>query len=763
MTPDYEHNMVLATTHFNVVGTRPIRHDGADKVTGRACYGADVSAPGLLHGKVLRSPHAHARITSIDTSEAKRLPGVRAVATAKDWPLSRADEVISFGDITAKLQKLRDHILASDKALFKGQPVAAVAAANSHIAEQALDLIRVEYEVLPAVLTAPDALKSDAPLLHDDIRTQIFGEESGQPSNLAARFQHELGDLEQGFAQADVVIEREFNTATVHQGYIEPHGCTVDWNEDGRVYIWNSTQAPFELRESIAAILDIPVSQIKLTPMEIGGGFGGKLEPYLEPIASLLSKKTGRPVKIVMSRWEEFESTGPTSGSYMRVKMGITNEGKITAAQAHLAYEAGAYPGSPVVFAAETVFGPYDIPNVLIDALDVLVNKPKTAAYRAPGASNAAFATETLVDELAERLGLDPLEFRLRNAAKEGTRRADGLLHPRIGCVEVLEAMRDHPHYKAPLDGANRGRGTAIGFWMNGGQPSSCTLSVNSDGTVNLVEGSPDIGGTRTSVAMQAAEVLGISAEDMHPSVVSTDEVGYTAGTNGSRVTFATGWSAHQAAEDVQRQMIERAALLWGVDPGTIQADRGVFRSAASPELEMTFGDLAGQLNDTGGPIVGRGAIDPKGVGVAFAGAIADVEVDPETGKVKILRFTVVQDAGKAVHPSYVEGQMQGGSVQGIGWALNEEYFYDETGRMTNSTLLDYRIPITLDLPMIDTVIVEVPNPGHPFGVRGVGEVSIVAPPGAVANAIHNAAGVRLDRLPMNPGAVMRAIWDQPK
>ena len=492
--------------------------------------------------------------------------------------------------------------------------------------------------------------------------------------------------------------------------------------------------------------------------MEIGGGFGGKIPVYLEPVAALLSKKTGKPVKIVMSRKDVFEGTGPTPGSYIKVKIGARKDGRITAAQAYLAYEAGAYPGAMVAPGAMCVFAAYDIANVVIDGFDVVVNKPSTAAYRAPGATNAAFATESVVDEIAEKLGMDPLDFRLKNAAKEGTRRADGPKYRRVGCIEVIEAMKKHPHYAAPVSGPNRGRGVAVGFWFNVGLPSSCTISVSADGTVNLVEGSTDIGGTRTSIAMQAAEVLGIPAESVRPTVVDTDSVGFTAVTGGSRTTFATGWAAYEAAQDIVRQMKERAAKLWETDAASITMERGVFRAG---DKSLTFQELAGKLDQTGGPVVGRGAVNPRGVGGSFSGNIVDVEVDPDTGKVTILRFTAVQDAGKAIHPSYVEGQMQGGSAQGIGWALNEEYWMNGSGTMMNSSLLDYRMPTALDLPMIDTVIVEVPNPGHPFGARGVGEANIVPPPGAIANAIYHAAGVRMDRLPMNPPAIMEAIWRQ--
>ncbi len=759
-TQDYEPNMVLATETYDVVGTRPVRHDGADKVTGRALYGADFTMAGLLYGAILRSPHAHARVRSIDTSKAEALPQVRAVVTFKDLP-DPADRTVDLGEGLTRLKYIRDNVLASDKVLYKGHAVAGAVAASLHDAEEALKLIEVDYEPLPAVLTAPDAMREGASILHGDLTTKELGQQTDLVSNVADHFRHKLGDSEKGFAEADLTVDHEFDTVTVHQGYIEPHNATVLWNNDDRVLVWCSTQGAFVVRDATAAVLGLPVSQVWVKPMEIGGGFGGKIPVYLEPVAALLSKKSGHPVKIVMSRADVFEASGPTPGSHIKVKIGVKKDGHIVAAQASLAYEAGAYPGAMVVPGSMCVFAAYDIPNVTIDGYDVVVNKPSTAAYRAPGATNAAFATETVVDEIVEKLGVDPIEFRLQNAAKEGTRRADGPKYPRIGCVELLEAMKNHPHYHAPLEGPNRGRGVAIGFWFNCGLESSCNMAVTSDGTVSLVEGSPDIGGTRTAVAMQAAEVLGIPAEDVRPSVVDTDSVGFTAVTGGSRTAFATGLAAIRTAEDLRRQMIERAAKIWDVDANTIALEKGVFVSKNGTDNKMTFKELAAKLSSTGGPVVGRAAVNPPGVGGSFSGNLVDVEVDPETGKVTILRFTAFQDAGKAIHPSYVEGQMQGGSVQGIGWALNEEYYMSKDGAMLNSSLLDYRMPTSLDLPMIDTVIIEVPNPGHPFGARGVGEANIIPPPAALANAIHDAIGVRMHRLPMNPVAVMEAIWQK--
>ncbi len=743
-TADYERNMVLATdTDYKVIGTRPVRHDGADKVTGRAIYGADFDAAGLLHGKILRSPHAHAKIVSIDTSKAEKLDGVKAVVTSKDFP--------EVGN-----QWLKDNMLASDKVLYVGQAIVGVAASNPHVAESALGLIDIEYEVLTPVLTTQEAMAPNASILHESLTTEELGKDTGVVSNVASHSQHVKGDISKGFAEADVVVEREYNTKTVHQGYIEPHNATALWSPDGRLHVWCSTQGSFVVRDSLAELLDMPVSMVRVTPTEIGGGFGGKIPIYVEPVAALLSRKTGAPVKIVMSRKETFEASGPTPGSQIKIKIGAKRDGTITAAYAWMAMEAGAYPGSPVGAAVQCVFSTYDVENSTIDGFDVVVNKPKTAAYRAPGAPNAAFGAEQAINELAEKLGMDPIELRLKNVATEGTRRPDGPVFGRIGAKEVLEAMRDHPHYQsAKTEGT--GRGISIGFWFNIGFDSACNIAVNKDGSVNLTEGSTDIGGSRTSIAMHAAEVLGIPVEDVRPSVVDTDTIGFTAVTGGSRTTFATGWAAYEAAQDVKQQCIDRAAIIWDVDANNLQMEDGVISSQSDSELKMTFKELAEQLSDTGGGISGSASVNPSGVGGSFAGNIADVSVDPDTGKTTVERFTCVQDVGKAIHPSYVEGQMQGGSVQGIGWALNEEYFMNAEGTMTNSSLLDYRMPTSLDLPMIDTVIVEVANPGHPFGVRGVGEANIVPPTPAIANAIYDATGKRMTSLPMSPGAIQSA------
>ncbi len=743
---------------YKVIGTRPIRHDGVDKVTGRALYAADIHLPGTLFSKMLRSPHAHARIVSIDTSAAEALEGVTAVVTSADLP-EAPDKVQDMGEESSNLMYLSHNILAGPKVLYHGHAVAAVAATSPHIAEEALALIKVEYDVLPPVLDCIEAMQDGAPILHEALRTDELGKMGDKPTNVAAHFQHKRGDLEKGFSEAAVIVEREFKTAMVHQGYIEPHASTVFWRRDGQIQVWTSTQGAFSIREQVAGLLQVPTSKVRVTPTEIGGGFGGKFTAYTDVPAALLSKKSGhRPVKMAMSRTEVLQATGPTSGSVIRVKMGADKNGRITAVTAELIYEAGAFPGSPVGAGAGVILGPYRLENLQIDGYDVLNNKPKTAAYRAPGGTNAAYASESVIDELAEKLGMDPLEFRRINAVVEGDRRADGPVFARIGMLETVEAALNHPHYKTPLVGKNRGRGVASGFWFNGGGKSSMSASVNPDGTVNLVEGSTDIGGSRTGIAMQLAETLGITAEAINPQVVDTDSVGHNDGTGGSRVTFATGWAAYELGKNIAKVMKEGLADLWDVKADAITFEHGVFASNGD---QLTFQEAASKLDGASKPIVASSSVRPGGVGPGFATHIVDVEVDPETGKVTILRYTATQDVGKAIHPSYVEGQIQGGVVQGVGWALNEEYFYDKDGHLLNSSLLDYRMPTALDLPMIDTVMVEVANPGHPYGVRGVGEVPIVPPAAALANAIYHAIGKRMTELPMNPPRVLQALLSE--
>ncbi|MQF95532.1 MAG: xanthine dehydrogenase family protein molybdopterin-binding subunit [SAR202 cluster bacterium] len=765
----YKPNMVLSNEEFESVGSTPVRHDGADKVTGRARYGADTNMPGMLYGKILRSPHAHAVIKSVDASAAEALPGVHAVVTSADWPeTSMKITDLAEGSIH-NLGFLSMNVLARGKALYKGHAVAAVAAVSPHVAEEAMKLIKVDYEVLKPVLSAAEAMAKDAPILHERLASVsspalrpgglLDDDAESQQTNVANQFEFVLGDSEQGLKDADVIVEKETTTQAVHQGYIEPQAAVAQWQTDGKLTIWSSSQGQFTVRDHTARFLGIPVAQVKAVPMEIGGGFGAKGITYVEPVAALLARKSGRAVKVQLSRPEVFEGTGPTSGTQIKVKLGATKEGKLISAEAELVYEAGAFPGSPVGAGIQCMMGQYDIPNAHLVAIDVVINRPKAAAYRAPGAPASAFAMETALDELAEKLGIDPLEFRLMNSAKEGVRRVTGPMTPKVGYIETLQATKDHDHYNAKLEGKYRGRGVASGFWGNNSGPASAVAVVNSDGSVSLTEGSPDIGGSRVAMALHVSEVLGIPVEDIKPQVGDTDTIGFTSNTGGSSATFKSGWACYEAAHSVKQQMIERAAKIWEIPEADVEYKDAVLQHVSDPELKLTFKQIAARMIPTGGPIVGSAGVNPPGPGPAIGAHIVDVEVDVDTGKVQVLRYTAVQDAGKAIHPSYVEGQIQGGAVQGIGWALNEEYIYNDDGALLNSSFLDYRMPTTLDLPMIDTVIVEVANPNHPYGVRGVGEVPIVPPMAAISNAIYDAIGVRMNHLPMSPDKVLEALW----
>jgi xanthine dehydrogenase molybdenum-binding subunit len=742
---------ITSKEQYRVVGTSPPRVDAADKVAGRALFGADIGVAGALHGKVLRSPHAHARIRSLDTRRAEALPGVYAVVTAEDLP--QAD-----GDADRDYRYLCDNTLASGKVLHVGHAIAAVAASSPHIAEKAIQLIEVDYEVLPPALDVREAMQESAPLLHEDLRTRSLTGLSERPSNVALHVRHSKGDPDSGFAEADIIVEQEFCTATVHQGYIEPPAATAAWSADGILTVYATTQGSFGVRNQLAGLLRYPQSKIRVVPTEVGGGFGGKNASYMGPLAALLSRKAGQPVKMAMTRAEVFLATRPTPGSTIRVKMGATRDGRITAAQAELCFEAGAYPGSFLGSAVVVTFTPYDVPHGQIDAYDVVVNKPKTGAYRAPCATQATFAVETVMDELAEKLDMDPLELRMLNSAQEGTRRVDGPLHSRIGSYEVLQAAYKHPHYQAPLDGPHCGRGVAHGFWRNGGGRSSSAINVNSDGTIVLATGSVDLTGTRTSLAMMVAEELGLSMDRIRSTTGDTDSISYADGTHGSRTTIATGTAVVKAARDVIVQMSERAAILWGVPADTVSFHEGTFTTSEDGDRSLTFGELAARQSETGGFITGVGNVNVSELGGSFGTQIVDVEVDPETGKVALLRYTVVQDVGRAIHPVMIEGQVEGGTAQGIGWALYEGYEYNEEGKMLNPDLLDYKLPTALDVPPIDTVLVEVPSPSHPYGVRGAGEMPIVPPPAAIANAIYQATGARMYQLPMTPARILESM-----
>ena len=751
-SPTVIHDPVLAKKNFKSVGTRPLRPDGIDKVTGRAKYGADHNLPGQLTGLVLRSPHAHAKIKKIDTSRAEKLAGVKAIVTAADLPDHTGGDQAMYD--------ILENCLARGTAKYDGHAVAAVAAVDMATAKQALKLIKVDYEVLPHVTDVDEAVKPNAPLVNPKNITEGIEPKPKKASNIAKRTEFGHGDVEAGFREADVIVERSFRTEQTHQGYIEPHACVASVSPDGTGELWVCTQGHFVYRNHCAMLLGMDVSKLRVTSSEIGGGFGGKTHVWAEPVALALSRKANRPVKVVMTREEVFRASGPTSATSIDVKIGVKKDGTICAADATLRFSNGPYYGMWAELGSMTAFACYDLKNVRTVGHEVLVNRPKTAAYRAPSAPMAAFAVESVIDELAAKIGMDPVDFRIKNAAKQGTRSSYGPVYGPIGIGATLEAAKKHPHMKAPL-GKNQGRGMACGFWFNFGGQTCTDINIAPDGSVTLTVGTVDVGGSRASLALCVAEELGVPYEHVKCLVADTGTLGHNDMTDGSRGTFSSSMAGIFAARNAVTVLRERAAKMWEIPVEDVKWEEGHAKAVGGKYgnlAPLSIKEIAAAAGNTGGPIAGHSEIVADGAGVSFATHICDVEVDPETGRSKIVRYTVIQDAGKAVHPTYVEGQYQGGAAQGIGWALNEEYIYGKDGRLQNPGFLDYRIPVCSDLPMIDTQILEIPNPNHPYGVRGVGETSIVPPLAAIANAVSNAFGVRMTHVPMSPPRVLKAL-----
>ena len=748
--------------NFNQFGKRYRKVDGDEKVTGRAVFGADFTAPGSLFAKIVRSPHAHARILSIDTSEAEAMPGVETVCTAADFP-SEVSGDVDTGEVEIGIQFLANLIMGRRKALFEGHPVAAVAATDIHIAEEAAKRVKVEYDVLPAVTDPIEAMAPEAPLLHEGLIATSLSGSADQPSNIAGHMEGGKGDVEQGFAESDVVIERTYKTALVHQGYIEPEAETVHWHADGRMDVWANSQGSFPLRQNMSNLLGLDVSKIKVIPLEVGGAFGAKNTPRVTPVAAILSRKSGKPVKIVLNREEVLKATGPASGAVVTVKMGATKDGILKAAQSRLVFGAGGFPGSPVLRGMQTIFACYQPEHSKVDAYDVVTNAPRVAAYRAPGATVATFCGESTLDELASAIGYDPMDFRIKNASKTGDSNVDDEEYTRIGIVEMLEQVKKSDEYNRPIKQSENdwpvGRGVGIGWWPCGIEISSARVMVNHDGGVDVSIGAVDLHGIRTGTAQVAAETLGIEPDEVNVHTADTEGIPYTGNAAGSRITRTLSQAVFKAGSAVIAQIKEKMAVRFGIDAEFVEYEGGYFYARDNQDSKVSFKDAGAAVTKNGSNIVATASNDP-GMRPAngYAMSIADVEVDPETGKIQLTDFTIFQDVGKCVNPTQVENQMQGGAVQGIGWALSEEYVYDDQGLMRNASFLDYRMPTALDLPMIGTVILETPADDGAFGIRGVGEPPIIAPPAAIANAVHDAIGVRMTSLPMSPERVFATM-----
>jgi len=746
-------------SEYSVVGKRVNRVDALAKVTGRALYAADINLPNMVHGKVLWSPCAHARIRRLNVAKARALKGVMAVITAADVP-GKKNEEEHPNPMTC--------CLAREKVIFAGQPVAAVAAINPYIAEEALRLIEVDYEELTPVVDVLEAMKPDAPIIHPNVDTENLPVKDTKPSNIFWYMKNSRGDVEAGFREADIVLENTFRTQTVSHGYLEPRAAVVSVDPEGKVTVWSDNQGIFELRELVAGFMNLPLNYVKVIPVEIGGAFGGKSHQVVSPLCALLSQKTGRPVKMVMTREEVFKTQRPAPASVITIKMGATKDGCLTAASATMIYDYGALYGMGgmdiVPFGSFSGLNPYRIPNLKIECYDVYTNKAPSGPYRAPTAAQAAFAVESQMDLLARALGMDPLEFRLKNVAAEGDTMVTGTPFPKIGFKETLERMREYLAQRGNLEGENRGRGVACGFWAPASGAAGANINVNADGTVTLVVGSVDVSGTRTSLAQIVAEELGIPFENVSAVTGDTETAPFSVLSAGSMITRSLAPPVCQACQDVKDQLCRKAAQQLKVKREDVEFAHGRVQVKGMPEKYVSLADLARGIAHFPGesPITGRGSCKGLKQSPVLAVEVADVEVDKETGKVKVLSYVAAQDVGLAINPTLVEGQIQGAVAQGIGWALSENYIFHK-GVMQNATLLDYRMPTATDVPFVDTLLVEVSFDASPFGIRGVGEPPIVPSLATIANAIHSATGVRLKELPMTPEAILNSIKTQGK
>ena len=760
-------------SEYTVLGKRVTRVDALEKVTGAAQYGGDVHLPGMLHGKFVRSAHPHAKILNIDTSEAEKLPGVRAIVTQDDVESGR-------------------RVFATDKVLYLGEPIAAVAATDPDIAEEAADLIKIDYEVLPAVQDVMEAIEPDAPRLHSDdtkdgparrtiradlrklerdkseedhsaeiaeLNAQLEATEDDVYYNISAETHSAAGDVEQGFAESDLVVEDTYVIPRVHQTYMEPHVSVADVESTGKVTVWASTQGPFAIRSGIAGTLGIPLNQINVVATTMGGGFGGRFGVALTHVpAVLLSQKTGRPVKIQMTREEEFTDGRPAPGCVIKLKTGVKNDGTILAREGLAFWDSGSVSGASIGSTIR-LRGVYKFPHLKVDAYGVYTNKSGTAAYRAPGTPQVAFAGESQLDDIARKLNLDPVEFRLKNMRVEGDPVPAGPNEPKVGYKETLQAVADAVDWKNRTTGPNQGWGVAIGDWTNGCGPGGMFVSIHEDGSARIFHGSMDITGTDTALAQIVAEILTLSYDEVAITRGDTDSAPYATGSGGSVVTFTMGNTAKLAAEDTRRRLLELAAERLNTDVESLELKDGkVSTIEADPPKSIGFGELAAySLSTTGGPIVGKGSFARKPSTPALAAQIAKVEIDPETGRIKVLKMAASQDVGFAINPMAVEGQIEGGAVQGYAWATMEEMQYNEEGNV-NPGFVDYRVPTTADLPTVESVIVEVEAPDGPFGAKGVGEPPITPTLATMANAVADAVGIRITELPMKPEKVVDAL-----
>ncbi len=739
---------------FNVLGKSLVRVDAFDKVTGHATYAGDVYLPEMLMCKVLTSTRSHARIVSIDTSEAEALPGVRGVITGQDFP-----------DVYFGSGALRDRrVMARDEVFYIGEPVAAVAADDEITAVEALSLIKVQYEDLDAIVDPVASLTGSSTTVHPDLES-FEGYAFALGGNNCTMLDADRGDVDAAFAEADQIIEETYHTQPINQGFLEPMACVANEEANGRLTVWASTQGPYQVRQQLASVLDMSIGNIKIIAMEMGGGFGAKLRLALEAFPALLAMKTHRPVKLVNTREETFTLNGPRLETNIYLKTAVSSDGKITAREARSIFDVGAYLGAGPNSGVGHGLGAYDVPNFRLRSYGVYTNKIYVGSYRASGVADMTFAVESHMDVIAHRLGIDPLEFRRHNALKEGDVSVSGARIPRHGLAEVMDALKDKMVQPGNVsDEANgkvaRGVGIAVGEWRSGSGPSTASISVNEDGTVGLLTGSVDISGSDTSLAQIAAEVMGLELDQVIVAKRDTDLAPFTGPSGGSRIVYSQGKAVQMAAEDARDKLMALAADRLGVQPDALECEGGAVYVMDNPPQSIGLGQLARMsLSSRGGPVIGNASLSSMPYNPVFNAQGAEVLVDRETGQVRVTRFVQAQDVGLAVNPMGVEGQLEGGAVQGIGRALSEEIQIDpDTGQVRNASLATYLMPLAIDMPEIENVLVEVPSEDGPFGLRAVAEPPGFGPPAAIANAIYDAVGVRIRTLPLSPERVLAAM-----
>lgn len=749
---------------YSVIGERLPRVEGVAKATGEAKYTADLSLPRMLYGKILRSPHPHARILKIDTSRAERLPGVKAVIIGKDTPRK------TFGLFARTADQ---YPLAMDKVRFIGDEIAAVAALDEDIAEEALGLIDVEYEILPAVFDPEEAMKDGASLIHEAER------------NISARTALSQGDLEKGFREADYIREDRFVTGRQAHSALEPHAVLATCDASGRLTLWMPNMGPFIKRALLSRALNKPVSDIRLCKAYIGGAFGGKSELFsLDFCASLLSLKTGRPVKIVYSREEVFLATRFKHPMTIWIRSGVKKDGTFTAREARVMGHSGAYHGTGILavnIACTSFVNTYRSPNIRYEGFCVYTNTPVCGALRGHGSTQMRFADESQIDMIAEELGVDAVEMRLKNARRQGDVLPNKAVVTSCALSECIRrAVESAGWYEKRGKGSGK-RGIGIGCTtgytavnINRLSSSAVFIKFNEDGKVNLLTGAVENGqGTETMLAQIAAEELGLPIEDIVITAGDTELTPVDVGSFTMALTFVTGTAVKRAAEDARQQLMEIASERLGAGISDMAVRNRRIYVRKSPEKGISLADAVRAALIKGMPILGKGYYMPRteymnvwtGEGKStaaytFCAQVAEVEVDRETGGVKLLSTSIAHDCGYAINPMDVEGQIEGASVMAQGMALSEETRWDE-GRMLNPSLLGYKIPLALDVPRVKPIIVESLDPEGPYGGKEVGESAGHLAPSAVANAVYDAIGVRIKDLPLTPEKILKALAEK--